>query len=293
MRHAVTALVLACLAVCPAAAQEVPPEEAPGQIVVTGNRDIERQAQDFVAALSPSRPGGQLGRFEDEVCPAAVGLSDRHKASVERRLRVVAQAAGIPVGKQGCAPNAIVMLTHDKRGLLDALRRNHTDNFGGLTAREIRQLVRSPGPAAAWQLRYHKTARGTVIEEGDINRTTESASRMTTAARPVFEASALVIEKRALEGLTTTQLADYAAMRLFARTSPERLAGSTAPTIVKILDAPMGSEVPITMTEWDLGFLRSLYAIPSNMRAGAQRDAIGRGIARDLERPEGRAEPRN
>jgi hypothetical protein len=55
----------------------------------------------------------------------------------------------------------------------------------------------------------------------------------------------------------------------------------------------MGSEVPITLTEWDLGFLRSLYAMPPNMRAGAQRDAIGRGIVRGLERPEDRVQPRN
>jgi len=98
--------------------------------------------------------------------------------------------------------------------------------------------------------------------------------------------AALVIERRALDGLTTTQLADYAAMRLFARTAPERLAGSTAPTILTIIEAPMGSAVPITLTDWDLAFLRGLYASHNNLYAAEHRSRISRRIANELGRRE-------
>ena len=70
-------------------------------------------------------------------------------------------------------------------------------------------------------------------------------------------ASLVVIQLDALRGLTTTQLADYAAMRVFARTQPSRLQRSTAPTILNIIDTPMNAQVPLTLTQWDLGFLRA------------------------------------
>lgn len=269
----------------PAAAQDKLQKDDGAEIVVTGQRDVERQARDFVAALTPSRPGGQLARFESDVCPAVVGLGISRKAAVEQRLRLVAEAAGMTVGKADCTPNAILMLADDKRAFLDALRRHRPDYFGNLSLPERRRLTRAPGPTAAWQLQGQVTARGTPIDPSNpVNRTTEPPSRMTAAARPVFEASALVIEKGALDGLSTTQLADYAAMRLFAKTSPERLTDSAAPTIVKILDVPMGGEVPLTLTQWDLGYLRGLYASPHNLYSGAQRSAISRGITTELRR---------
>jgi hypothetical protein len=107
----------------------------------------------------------------------------------------------------------------------------------------------------------------------------------------VFEAAALIVEQGALDGLSTTQLADYAAMRLFAKTDPQRLAGSSAPTIMGILDAPMGSAVPLTLTDWDLSFLRGLYASPNNLYAGAQRSTITRQITSDMQRRETEDQP--
>jgi len=143
-------------------------------------------------------------------------------------------------------------------------------------------------------------ARGKPLPQGDIepfvNRTTVQSSRITAADRPVFDAAALVVEQRALDGLSTTQLADYAAMRLFAKTEPQRLAASEAPTILKILDAPMGTEIPLTLTDWDLSFLRGLYASPANLYAGSQRSSITKQIMKDMkgtesgEKPEGSAD---
>lgn len=105
----------------------------------------------------------------------------------------------------------------------------------------------------------------------------------TPFAREAFDASALVVETGALTGLTTIQLADYAAMRLFAKLDPQRLNGRVANTILKVLDAPMGSEVPITMTRWDLGFLRGLYASQPNRFAGAQRWEIAERLSEHLQ----------
>lgn len=88
----------------------------------------------------------------------------------------------------------------------------------------------------------------------------------------------------ALAGLTLVQLANYAAMRAFARTDPARLAQSAAPTILHVLDAPIGSAVPVTLTQWDLSFLRALYASSANNYATRQRSEMRRLVRDDLER---------
>jgi hypothetical protein len=275
-----------------ATAQEQQPDRPPSDIVVTGNRNVEREAREFVNALTPAPPRGQLARFESAICPAALGMSGTQRAAVERRLRVVADAAGIPVAKPGCSGNAVLILTQNKRAFIEMLLRRHAYFFGDLSLPEIRRLAREPGPVAAWQLQQQVAARGGAVYTGGsgpaANRTTEVPSYITAPARPVFGGAVLVIETEAVEMLSTTQIADYAAMRLFARTDPDRLTNSDAPTIVKILDSSMGSEVPLTLTDWDLGFLRGLYASEKNLYAGAQRSRIRRGITKELQRREGK-----
>lgn len=269
-----------------ALAQESEPD--PSEIVITGDRDLDRRVTKFVGALTRAAPSAQLERFESPVCPAALGLSQANRAAVERRLRTVAEAAGIEVAPEGCSVNALLIVTDNKRAFIEAVQRDHRRYLGNLTPTQIRRLTSAPGPAAAWQLTLPVTARGTDASTDGcdlcfFNRTTELSSRITAATRPVINASALVVERGALTGLDATQLADYAAMRLYGRTDPARLAGSNAHTILTILDAQMDAEVPITMTPWDLGFLRGLYASPKNVYSGVQRAAIAREIGKALD----------
>ena len=76
-------------------------------------------------------------------------------------------------------------------------------------------------------------------------RTTRGASRLTDMAHSEYIGSILVVEAHAIENLTTTQLADYAAMRTFTGADPARLADRGLSTILTMIDAPMGIEVPI------------------------------------------------
>jgi hypothetical protein len=267
------------------------PEAAPAEIVVRGG-GFEEQVRDFVGALTPAHSSETISRFESGVCPAVRGLTAAQNGIVTARLRAVASAAGIRVEREACRPNALVVVTADKRAFISALSAQRPGFFGGMTGREIRRLASAPGPSAAWQLRGLVNADGHPIEFDaaagiPINRTTTRSSRARPDARWVFEGTALVVERAALDGLNTTQLADFAAMRLFARTDPSRLAAGNAATILTILETPMGSPVPLTLTEWDLAFLRGLYASPENLFAAAQRSLIVREMREGLqERPE-------
>jgi hypothetical protein len=266
----------------PAYAQNVPPPpDAEDQIVVTG-RQLEEQVQDFVRALTPTRyVDSNVPRFEESVCPIAVGLAPAQNQAVAARLRVVAAAAGLPVSRPGCVPNVLLAVTADKQKFIQTVASRFGEGaFGVMTSLQIRRLARSPGPAAAWQVTGQLKADGSPAMFG-LNRSTQAASRGRPAARLAFFGTNLVVERKALTGLTVTQLADFAAMRLFARTDPSRVAGK-APTILTVLEAPMGSAIPITLTEWDLAFLRGLYASPENQFAASQRSAIAKEMNEHL-----------
>lgn len=270
----------------PALAQEAPLEAQGEEVVVTGTRDREKQVREFVTALTPA-PQGSIARFIDQVCPLSVGLVPAQNAQVVERLRKVARAAGMTVAPADCTPNMFVIVTPEKRPFIEALAKRQPDAFALMRAKEVRRLARSPGPAAAWQLEGPVDSSGVPIPlDSDtgmyVHRTTGAASRLRPVAGRGFDASVVVVETGAIGGLTLTQLADYAAMRLLAKLDPARLPPSSPPTILAVLDAKEGAQTPVTLTRWDLGLLRGLSAGPMQM-AGAQRSTAAREIAETLE----------
>jgi hypothetical protein len=281
-------LAAAAFALAPAAAaqEEAPQPDSP--IVVTGTRDLDREVADFVAALTPVAGQGQLARFEATICPAASGFAPAQKLAVIERIRRVAKAAKLGLGGPKCRANLVVLVTQDKKVLIETLARRHPQYLSGLSNSEIKRLARSPGPAAAWHLAGPpRNADGAELISDNgagvyVNRTTRSQSRITQAVRPQTAAAVVVIESRALAGLTTIQVADYAAMRTLLRADPNALGTSAAPTILKVLDAPMGSEVPMTLTRWDLGMLHAYYDSPLNLRAASQRSAIRKQLGESV-----------
>ncbi|HEX8625585.1 MAG TPA: hypothetical protein VF782_10960 [Allosphingosinicella sp.] len=285
----------------PAAAQEAP-RDADQEIVVTGEA-LERRIRDFVGALTQAPPRGQLSRFEWEACPIAIGLTGAQKAAVVGRMRQVAEAAKIPLGGTGCRPNVLVAVARDKRAFIEALSRTVPRVFADMSRGERRRILSEPH-ASAWQgqgppldadgrtleqVRLVDPATGAITSDPVyMNRTIRPGTRITAPSRVHFSLAVVVVEAGALDGLTTTQLADYAAMRAFAKTDPAKLPPSPPPTILTVLDVPMGGAVPITLTEWDLGFLRGLYESQANLYGAAQRSEIRRKLETSLGEAEGR-----
>ncbi len=264
-------------------------------IIVTGNRNIEKQISQFVKAMTPGSQTSNIAQFEADVCPAAIGFMPRQKILIERRLRRVAVAAGWRVQREGCAPNAVFFAAADKAKFIRSLRKSHPSLFGEMSPSEIRRLIEEPGPTAAWQVDELLTAGGARYAEPSggnspplkpdllsySQKNNARASRISTGTRRAVAASLLLVEESAFEGLTTTQIADYAAMRLFARTDPNSVPPGIS-SILTIVDAPAEREVPVTLTEWDLSFLRALHASPKSLFSAAQRGEIAHRMAREL-----------
>lgn len=262
------------------------PDNAP--IVVEGQRDSESQIRELVQSLPPASANGHLSRFERAACPAVIGLAPRQRALATARMRAVATAAGARIGRPDCRANLLVIVTPDKKQLIEQLAAHYPFYFGDLPPRKVAALAKAPGPAVLWNLEALVDADGReLFAAGTQNvaarRTTRTSSRITDLAHPAIAGSILVVETRALDGLTTTQLADYAAMRSLTGADPARFAGGEGSTILTILDAPMGSEVPVTLTPRDLAFIKSYYAMDTNRYAPGQRGEIKARMKKELE----------
>jgi hypothetical protein len=283
--------IVAAFAGGPGLAQDVPSGTEQAPIVVEGRRDRDAEIRELVDALTPAPANGHIRRFEHAACPAVLGLPATQRAEVVRRMRAVGVAARVPMGRADCRPNVLLLVTSDKRQLIEQLERRYPNYLGELSRREIADLAQSPAPTALWHLDGMIDADGRQFDPPGggtaVLRTTRAGSRITDQAHMEFTGSVLIVETRALAGLTTIQLADYAAMRTFTGADPARLPNRGLPTILALLDAPMGSEVPVTLTSWDLAFLQSFYASEVNIHAPGQRGEIQAGMRRGLDRPGG------
>jgi hypothetical protein len=276
----------------PGAAQDTRNGTDQAPIVVEGRRNPDLAIRDLVDSLPPAPANGHIARFEHTACPAVLGIPPAQRLVVAARMRAVGAAAGVPMGHANCRPNVLVLVTPDKPQFIAQLARRFPTYLGELSRREIARLVQSTEPTAMWHLSGMVDADGREIHPASdsipVLRTGRGASRLTDLAHSEYIGSILVVEARALDGLTTTQLADYAAMRTFTGADPARMQDRNLTTILTLLDAPMGSEVPVTLTSWDLAFLQSLYASNASVYAPGQRGEIQAGMRRTLQRGEQR-----
>ncbi|TMJ11805.1 MAG: hypothetical protein E6G94_15115 [Alphaproteobacteria bacterium] len=262
------------------------------QPIVVEGRSQKKRIDSFVSELTPAPATEQLGKFLDPICPAAIGLPGDQNKQVEARLRKVAAAVGAPVAPEKCTRNLYVIVGRDKNEVIEGLAREFPAMVGGVSKRLLRQLAAAPGPVAAWQVVDDVGTDGMPLGQarmgGDSTpvrtvNTIGSPSRLKSLIRRTFLGSIVVVEAKALNGVSTRQLADYAAMRTLAPTDTRRQVTLPAESILTLLDAGKapGDAAP-SVTWWDYAFLKSLYATSNDVAAAAQRDQMKRVVGKVL-----------
>lgn len=258
--RALTVAVSFCLAT-PTLAQGVPPAEETIEVVGKREQDRRRTINAFVRALSREPTTEPITRF-DTACPEVAGLSPAQNQAIIQRMRVVAGAAAVPLAKPGCRPNVLVIVVPDKNEMLKALRKRHPDLFRD-GRRKIINIVRDDSAALAWHISVDVDREGQPLasSNGIPVVETDVPNRYYSAFRPVSIGGIVLLEQAGIVGLTTTQIADYATMRAFSTAEPRQLSQTNAPTILRLLDSKIGDETPLSLTSWDLAFLKAAYAV--------------------------------
>ena len=279
-----------------AAAQE-------NEILIVSDQDEDRVRREFVKAMALPSAYDQLGRFEDPVCPVVLGLRAPYGDFVADRMRRVAGAAGIKAASNGCSPNVYLFIVRDKSQLVRGLSRSAPAVFGdrddaGYAERAV--LDAGDSPSVAWQVLQYRSSDGSLAyrerlrsnSRDSILKVPAIASRIVSPLRVEFGASVMVIEAKWMLGVDLRQLADFAAMQLYAHTEPQMASEQKAPTILTLLDdARTGRPAPMSVTNWDIAYLKSLYSYSNLYRVNAHYGELAKLMKRSMERQE--AAPEN
>lgn len=257
-------------------------------IVIEGNRDPRRSASEYLNGVLPPVFDGQLGRFEEPLCPDAVGLPAKLKAEVIGRIRQVADVAGVPMETGKCTANLLIVVVDSKKALIDGMRQKKQSYVYGVGTERLKRLANSPSPAVAWQISDVIGADGMPLrtDSDGIPRlfTTVPPSRMSDTTRRRLLGSVVVIEQRGLRDVTTRQLADYALVRSLSPIEQRQGIAPRSSVLSLFNDGVTPQDAPQSLSYWDLAFLKALSSTRSDVAANIQRDEIRDKMVKEMAR---------
>jgi hypothetical protein len=270
--------------------------DSEGNVLVIGTRDMGEAASDFVRQITVET-ADQIAKFSDDICPASFGLPAAYNVVIVERMRQVAQATGVGTARAGCRPNVVIITADDTGELVTRLHDERADMFRGLELADIRRVMRSDQPIRVWQMVETRGADGRptqwieLVPGRTVRALTGVMPSMTQeSTRQDLAMSVVVFDVDAIEGMTLTQIADYAAMRSFARTGTGRVPYRRS--ILTLFDDSAAEGVGVdALTPWDAAYLRALYATNNTVSGARQRSDMARMIERDLGRASELMEP--
>jgi hypothetical protein len=212
-----------------------------------------------------------LARFQDPLCPGIIGVELVQAETMVGLIRQNAAEVGLRLADpQTCEPNLVVAVMDDPEGYLDGLRKRKSYLFDWLENAERRALFDTPGPAHGWTQVVNRSRDGMPIYPTrsltDVPHTQMMAahSLIYVPTRRDIVSSMVLIDKKAVQGLTVGQLAAYATMRGLAGDQ----AGQLAAPRESILGLFGEAAKPAGLTRSDKIFLQTLYStMPNNPAA--------------------------
>jgi hypothetical protein len=299
------ALILLAASIVGAAAQPAPPPTE--HVTVTGTRSrqvIESFVQTFA---TPARMTGKIARWEDGICPTALGLKPAFLKFVMQRLRDVAAQVGAPVNADaGCKPNVEIVFTTKPQALVDGLKKDHEIYLGYADNKDqLSKLAIVSHPIQAWYATQTRDLRGMAEIDNPKGGGTElqildpivpnlvitmtmphaharnvTGSRLGDGLRSSFYHVIIAADPTKLGDYEIGSLADYIALLALTQLdSPDTC--QQLPSIVNML--AKGCDKPASaLTENDLAYLRGLYHMSLERTLRVQQDEMAYRMEQNL-----------
>jgi hypothetical protein len=208
-----------------------------------------------------------LARFQDAVCPGIIGVQRDSAEAMVGLIRQNAADLGLRLGDPDtCEPNLLVAVLDDPGAYLGDLRKRRPYLFEGMAKGELQALFATPGPAHTWTRVLTYSRDGLPVYQTDSLTdppwTTMMAahSLIYVPTRRDIITSMVLIDKKAVQGMSVAQVADYATMRGLSGHQGERLE-APGNTILGLFGA---SARPAGLTRSDKIFLQTLYSTMPN-----------------------------
>ncbi len=272
-------------------------------IVVIGQQTKVEQLQNLITNQFKISGGGkqtgQYARFAAPICPSVGGFSDKQKLEIENRIREVALLAELPIAAKKCRPNLFVAVVADGVEEIAMLRKKRGGVFSSLTHSQRDKMVLSGGPVYSWKSSQRMASdSGTdaragsysvVGDDGNLGvmsfggQRSHVKSKIKKTTFTGISYSYLLIESRALTGVSPTQLADYASVASLIDIDVNFDTAPPASSILSLFsDLVDDQSKPQNLSNGDLLMLRGLYKVPANVKASLQRSAMLHAIEQSL-----------
>ena len=284
-------LIASALAAAPTP-RPLTPDDA---IVVTGRKsppEVTRaRAVEFVRAAGVAAGEQSVARWVDPVCPRVLNLAEPYAQIVEAKLRAVAEETKIPLARQPCRPNIVISFASEAGAVVRRIAKKSLRSMVEIGASERARLLGGDAPVRWWYSTETKGSDGMAQIVGGAPWTSGNSEgggsslpsgvptlqqyRSTiigTQTVRVLKAATVIVDVGAADGVPLEAVASYAAMVAFAEIKP------ATPPPQSILGLFDGADRPRGLTAWDTAFLRALYRLPHDRRAGEQRRILVREL---------------
>ena len=250
-------------------------------VTVEGKRErkeVEREVNEFVFAVTVRSLHDSLSRWNTPVCPLVAGLPKDQGEFVLARLSQIATSAKVPLAGEHCNANFYIVVTSQPEELVKKWQsrdRRMFDTRNGMG--HLRRFIDTPRAVRVWYNVGFASPDGKPITSDSLagalvgssfgmnlqmaNIPTNSVSMATRLSYPAVRSLSsviVVVDANRLPGLTFAQLADYVGMVGLAEVNQDAEVGPV-PTILRLFrtipDPPPG------LSAWDQAFLSSLYGV--------------------------------
>lgn len=143
-----------------------PPPVQPDITVMARDKQM-RGIDGVIRSLIRPAGGGQIARFEENVCPGIVGAGRDFSSALLNLIRNNMTQAGAKLKPPGCRVNALVAFSSDPRAFAAAVFKKYPRIAHGLDPRRFDELVKGSGAIRSWQVKVERPADGSAIVVDD------------------------------------------------------------------------------------------------------------------------------
>ncbi|MEO1045733.1 MAG: hypothetical protein AAFX04_09865 [Pseudomonadota bacterium] len=292
------------------AAGDIEPEapssqQSIGSVTVYGKQktgdELRRQAVDYVDRSGVIFGQRVVARWVDPICPRILGISERQAEIVVQRIKDVAQQVGAPVARGACRANITIMFSGDNNEMIGKIRRKRQSQFREVPTTSRKALFEGSLPTRWWYRTGERPSRGgehsgkgdppsvgvaganfgggqaggnygNNLGNGNVYQQYKS-SLISTKSLRALETASLMIEADEVSGLSLDSIGSYAAMVTLAEMRFD--AGPYDGSILGLFESggPFDG-----LTDRDLAFLTTLYSLPMDRSARAQKGMLVRAL---------------
>ena len=278
-------------------------------VTITAPRQVpEATINEFVKTYAqPSAAIGKLAKWRNGICPATAGLPPQYNAFVTQRIREVAALVEAPINsREACTINIDVVFTLKPQELLNNIRERHPILLGYRDTSQSQKIATVSHPMQAWYTTQTEDLSG--IRNVDYQQNNSSVemngtdlgfpgqtvffpnareeridgSRIGDGLRTDFFHVVIVADLNHLAGYEMGALADYITWLALAQTQSGDGCNEVSSITNLLSSSCAAGDKTNALSQFDLAYLRSLYATHASDSLSSQQSTIEFKMAQEL-----------